>query len=131
MLMPYAVITTINPFLKFNVSGIDFTTLPNVGTTYISVYRVFNGMPCYPPYGTPADEISVFPDTPPNDPQGAIHYSPLQYVSGNNFTFVMDSQIFSQGGGRYKADLYYLGTYIMSIEFIYSQVPLEATNTNV
>lgn len=129
MLMPYAILTAQSPFLHLALNGIDLTKVPNIGSTYLSVYRAFNGQPCYPPYGTPADEISVFPDTPPNDPSGAIHYTPLAYVAGNNFTFVMDNQIFSQPGGRYKCDLYYLGTFIISCYFIYNQIPLSvATN---
>lgn len=130
MKLPYAILTSQSSFLYIEVDGVDFTQINSTGDTYLSVYRMFNGVPVYPPYGTPDNQLYKYSDTPPNDPDGAIHYTPLAYVAGNKFTFVMDNNIFIQAGGRFKCDLYYKGTYIISCLFVYNKLPV-SVETNV
>lgn len=131
MQLPYPILESDGPFLYITIGGVDFTQVISTGDTYLSVYRVFNGEPKYPPYGTPDNQINRYPDMPPNDPDGAIHYTPLAYIAGNKFTFVMDNNVFNQAGGRFKCDLYYKGTYITSCQFVYGKPLVLAEAANV
>jgi hypothetical protein len=114
MQLPYPTITQQSPFLYFTVQNTDLKQYAGLtGTTQLMVYRVRKrgGRVNYP----------FNPPTPP------IYYTALDISKQQRFTFVMDSQLFSQCEGRFKAALQYNGVWIGDMEFIYSNPNTELT----
>lgn len=145
MIPPYPIVTAKKPFFYVTVDGVDLTTIKTTGATQLQVYRVWKNSnnPTSSPSSTslnsPPDYVSPY-NIPPyytgsdvgtNTPINPINYTPLEQKK-NKFTFVFDSQLFTQGGGRYQADFYYLGTLVASLFFIYqADVPEITGMTNV
>lgn len=116
MRLPYQTITQQNPFLYFTVQNVDLSIYKNnVGTTQLMVYRARKrgGQINYP---------FAYPYNPPTTP---VYYTPLEVSKQQRFTFVMDSQLFTQPEGRFVAALQYNGVWIQCTEFIYSNPCVE------
>lgn len=109
MKIPYPMVNAKKPFFYVDITGIDLTTVAGTGITQLQVYRV---------------QKSSAPINP-------VNFTPLEQAK-NKFTFVFDDTLFSQVGGRYQADFYYLGTLVASTYFVYDKCePKLIGSTNV
>ena len=122
MKIPYPIVTQKKPFLYLTVSGFNLASVTTTGDTVLQVYRVYKDDKAIPPvlddgalnmppyYLQPGDATQV----------AGITFAPLEQKK-NRFTFVMDSTLFVLPEGRYRANLYYKGTYVESCYFVYDK----------
>lgn len=111
MRLPYPTVSQRKPFLYIDVKNGNLKQYAGLtGTTQLMVYRVRRR----------GGQVN-YPFNPPSPP---IYYTPLEVVR-NKFTFVMDSQLFNQREGRYKAALQYNGVWLADMEFIFEKPRIE------